>query len=107
MFIFLQVHGTPAGQAWECLDQLAPLGEGTMALLGNLDQGDAGPPGEQLGMGCRVSAEGVLPLGCGSGRAGSLPQEEEGLSRARGGSGRLELLGRGESDGNIFRRLPV
>ena len=58
----------------------------------------------------QVSADGVLPLGHGSRRAQILPQEEEGHSQGGLGlfQGRLELLGRAESEGNIFRRrLPV
>ena len=56
----------------------------------------------------QVSVDGVLLLGHGNRRI--LPQEEEGHSQ--GGpalsQGRLELLGRVESEGNIFRRrLPV
>ena len=55
-----------------------------------------------------MSVDGVLLLGHGNRRI--LPQEEEGHSQ--GGpalsQGRLELLGRVESEGNIFRRrLPV
>ena len=57
-----------------------------------------------------MSADGVLPLGHGSRRAQILPQEEEGHSQGGLGlfQGRLELLGRAESEGNIFRRrLPL
>ena len=58
----------------------------------------------------QVSADGMLPLGHGSWCAQILPQEEEGHSQGGMGlfQGRLELLGRVESEGNIFRsRLPV
>lgn len=58
----------------------------------------------------QVSAEGMLPVGHGSRHAQILPQEEEGHSQGGSGlfQGRLELLGRAESEGNIFRRrLPV
>ena len=58
----------------------------------------------------QVSADGVLLLGHGSRHAVILPQEEEGHSQVGTGlsQGRLELMGRVESEGNIFRRrLPV
>ena len=59
----------------------------------------------------QVSADGVLLLGHGSRHAQILPQEDEG-GHSQGGTGlfqgTLELLGRAESEGNIFwRRLPV
>ena len=59
----------------------------------------------------QVSADGMLLLGHGSRHAQILPQEDEG-GHSQGGTGlfqgTLELLGRAESEGNIFwRRLPV
>ena len=58
----------------------------------------------------KVSVDGMLPLGHGTRHAQILPQEEEGHSQGGTGlsQGRLQLLGRVESEGNISRRrLPV
>ena len=57
-----------------------------------------------------MSADDVLLLGHSSRHAQILLQEGEGHSRSGTGlfQGRLELLGRAESEGHIFRRrLPV
>ena len=59
----------------------------------------------------QVFVDGVLLLGHGSRCAQILPQEEE-EGHSQGGmglfQGTLELLGRMESEGNIFwKRLPV